>query len=71
MCTIFNISLGPPVGIPPSVRAPLEPIKGRAHTLEHKALESSLRKSHRHTSFHKLSQAIQHTVDVRFYAPVA
>jgi hypothetical protein len=34
--TLFNISPGPPVGTPLSVHAPLEPIKGRAHTLEHK-----------------------------------
>jgi hypothetical protein len=31
---LFNISPGLPVGILLSVRAPLEPIKGRAHTLE-------------------------------------
>jgi hypothetical protein len=36
MCMLFNMSLGPPVGTPLSVRAPLEPIKGRVHTLEHK-----------------------------------
>jgi hypothetical protein len=34
MCTLFNISPGPPVGAPLSVRAPLEHIKGRACTLE-------------------------------------
>jgi hypothetical protein len=34
MCTIFDMSPGPSVGIPLSVRAPLELIKGRAHTLE-------------------------------------
>jgi hypothetical protein len=36
ICTLFNISPDPPVGTPLSVRAPLEPIKGRAYTLEHK-----------------------------------
>jgi hypothetical protein len=36
MCTLFNISPGPPIETPLSVRAPLEPIKGRARTLEHK-----------------------------------
>jgi hypothetical protein len=36
MCTLFNMSPSPPVGTPLSVRAPLEPIKGRAHMLEHK-----------------------------------
>jgi hypothetical protein len=35
-CTLFNMSLGPPVGAPLGVRAPLEPIKGRACSLEHK-----------------------------------
>jgi hypothetical protein len=35
MCTLFNISPDPSVGAPLSVRAPLEPIKGRARTLEH------------------------------------
>jgi hypothetical protein len=44
MCTLFNMSPGPPVGIPLSVRAPLELIKGRARMLEHKfhELTSSL-----------------------------
>jgi hypothetical protein len=36
VCTLFNRLPGPPVGAPPSVRAPLEPIKGRACTLEHR-----------------------------------
>jgi hypothetical protein len=31
---LFNISPGPPVGVPLSVHAPLEHIKGRARTLE-------------------------------------
>jgi hypothetical protein len=34
---LFNMSLDPPVRTPFSIRAPLEPIKGRAHTLEHKS----------------------------------
>jgi hypothetical protein len=34
MCMIFNMSPDPPVGTPLSVHAPLEPIKGRARTLE-------------------------------------
>jgi hypothetical protein len=36
MCTLFNMSPGPLVGASLSVRAPLEPIKGRARTLEHR-----------------------------------
>jgi hypothetical protein len=38
MCILFNMSPGPPVGTPLSVRALLEPIKGRARTLEQKKL---------------------------------
>jgi hypothetical protein len=63
MCTLFNISPDPPVGAPLSVRAPLEPIKGRARTLEHKFSQA-------HRSLTN-SQAIQHTVDVEYYAPAA
>jgi hypothetical protein len=37
MCALFNISPGPPVGTPLNVRAPFEPIKGRARALEHKS----------------------------------
>jgi hypothetical protein len=62
MCTLFNMSPGPPVGVPFSVRAPLKPIKGIARMLEHKF--------HRHTKVHTL-QTIHHTVDVAFYAPAA
>jgi hypothetical protein len=36
MRTLFNMSPGPPIGILLRVRAPLEPIKWRARTLEHK-----------------------------------
>jgi hypothetical protein len=36
MCTLFIMSPSLPVGAPLSVRAPLEPIKGRARTLEQK-----------------------------------
>jgi hypothetical protein len=36
VCTLFNRMSGPPVGAPLSVRAPLEPIKGRACMLDHK-----------------------------------
>jgi hypothetical protein len=36
VCTLFNVLPGPPVGAPLSVCAPLEPIKGRARSLEHK-----------------------------------
>jgi hypothetical protein len=50
MCMLFSISLGPPVGISLSIRAPLEPIKGRVRMLEHKF--------HEHTRTHKLSQAL-------------
>jgi hypothetical protein len=34
MRTLFNMSPGPPIGTPLSVRAPLEPIKGRARMLD-------------------------------------
>jgi hypothetical protein len=46
MCTLFNMSPGPPVGTPLSVHAPLRPIKRRARTLQHKF--------HELTSSHKL-----------------
>ena len=62
LCTISNISPGPPVGAPLSVRAPLGHIKGRARPLEHRltqALANSLSRG----------KAIQHTVDVEYYAP--
>jgi hypothetical protein len=66
MCTLFNISLGPPVGTPLSVHAPFEHIKGRACTLEAQI----------HT--HVMAavpppnlQIIHHTVDVGYYAQVA
>jgi hypothetical protein len=36
MGTLFNMLPGPPAGTPLSVRAPLEPIKGRARTLQDK-----------------------------------
>jgi hypothetical protein len=36
MCTLSNMSPGPPVVAPLSVCAPLEPIKGKARSLEHK-----------------------------------
>jgi hypothetical protein len=62
MCTLFNMSLGPHVGASLNVHAPLEPIKGRACTLEHKF--------HEHRSFTN-SEEIQHTVDVEYYAPAA
>jgi hypothetical protein len=60
MRTLFNMSLDPPVGTPLSVRAPLEPIKRRAHTLEHKF--------HEHTQvfidsqkFHELTSNTTHS----------
>jgi hypothetical protein len=87
MCTLFNILPGPPVGTPLSVRVPLKSKKGRARTLElrfSEGLGGSRKLRHTHTSFlklskvlssltdtHKLLQAIQHTVDVGFYAPAA
>jgi hypothetical protein len=43
MCILFNMQPGPPVGAPFSVRAPLEPIKGRAHSLEHRFRKGSLK----------------------------
>jgi hypothetical protein len=60
MCMLFNISPGPPVGTPFSVRAPLELIKGIARTLEHRFHEltcshiSSL-KFHKFTHTRKLT----------------
>jgi hypothetical protein len=68
MSTLFNMSLGPPVGAPHGVHAPLEPIKGRAHTIEKRI--QRLPSSQALGSF-KISQAIQHTMDVGFYAPAA
>jgi hypothetical protein len=47
ICTLFNISPDPPVRAPLSVRAPLESIKGRARTLEHR-----LRRVHTHRKVH-------------------
>jgi hypothetical protein len=52
MCTLFNMSPGPSVGTPHGVRAPLEPIKGRAHTIE----KSS--GAFRDSQAHKLSEAL-------------
>jgi hypothetical protein len=71
MCTLFNISPGPPVGTPLSVRAPLEPKKGRARTLEYKLLQvpqaissflklTSLKLRHTHLKFHGLSEEFTH-----------
>jgi hypothetical protein len=34
VCILFNVSPGPPVGTPSSVRTPLKPIKGRVRPLE-------------------------------------
>jgi hypothetical protein len=68
MSTLFNMLPGPSVRTPHGVRAPLKPIKGRAHTIEHKI--QRLSSSQALGSF-KFSQAIQHTVDVGFYAPAA
>jgi hypothetical protein len=68
MSTLFNMSPGPPVGAPNGVRAPLEPIKGRAHMIERRIQRLSSSQALR--SF-KFSQAIQYTVDVGFYAPAA
>jgi hypothetical protein len=53
-CILFNMSPGPPVGTPHSVRAPLESIKGRAHTIR-----TETHKSYRHSEAFspKLSQA--------------
>jgi hypothetical protein len=41
VCALFNVSPGPPVGAPLNVRAPLEPIKGRERSLEHRKKEGS------------------------------
>jgi hypothetical protein len=57
MCTLFNMLPGPPVGTPLSVHAPLESIKGRAHTLEHK-LSQVPQDSHK---FHGHSIEFTHT----------
>jgi hypothetical protein len=57
MCTLFNMSPGPPVGTPLSVRAPLEPIKGRAHMLENKfSRVHELTSLHTHHKFHRHSE---------------
>ena len=47
LCTISNISLGPPVGAPLSVHALLGHIKGRARPLEHGFIQTQ-----GSTSFH-------------------
>jgi hypothetical protein len=62
MCMLFNISPGPPVGTPLSVCAPLEPIKGRARTLEWRsqAFTSSHNSSHTQ-KFHKLPSNTTHS----------
>jgi hypothetical protein len=77
-CTLFNMLLGPPVGAPLSVRAPLEPIKGRARTLEHKFDRHSEEYTHARVHTHAGSgvpppilQAIHHTVDIGYYAQAA
>jgi hypothetical protein len=68
MSTLFNMSLGPPIGSPHVVHSPLEPIKRRAHMIESKI--QRLPSSQALGSF-KFSQAIQHTMDVVFYALAA
>jgi hypothetical protein len=87
MCTLFNMSLDPSVGTPLSVRAPLEPIKGRTRMLEHRlshtklseALSDALSSSRTHTRKLTLTQSqlfltkISNTSHgvVGFYAPEA
>jgi hypothetical protein len=56
MCTLFNISPGPPVGTPLSVRAPLETIKGRARMLEPKFSQVFT-----HTEVHELPSNTTHS----------
>jgi hypothetical protein len=67
MCTIFNISPGPPIGAPLSVRAPLEHIKGRARVLEGQV--------HTHAGSAvpppNLQTILYHIVDVGYYAQAA
>jgi hypothetical protein len=58
MCMLFNMSPDPPVGTQLSVRAPLEPIKGRARTLEHTSFTNT--QVHKHTSLHKLLSNTTH-----------
>jgi hypothetical protein len=60
VCILFNRQPGPPVRAPLSVRTPLEPIKGRAHSLEHKVprLSQVLQAL---PGFSSSPQAIQHT----------
>jgi hypothetical protein len=50
MCTLFNMSPGPPVEALLSVRSPLEPIKGRARMSEYKFYRQ--RNSHTHKDSH-------------------
>jgi hypothetical protein len=71
MYTLSNMSPGPPVGALLSVRAPLEPIKGKACSLEQKFKRIQRLPSSQALGMVKFSQAIQHTVDVGFYAPMA
>jgi hypothetical protein len=69
MCTLFNMSLGPPIRIPLSVRTPLEAIKERAHTLELTHSIGLPKQALGSLKPFELSQAIQHIVDIGFYAP--
>src|SRR6185312_11616391 len=62
------------VGAPLSVRAPLGHIKGRARPLEHRwtrALEGHRDRPKFSQPSHSRGKAIQHTVDVGYYAPAA
>jgi hypothetical protein len=68
---LFDISLGPPVRTPLSVRAPLEPIKGRVRSLEHRLGEAlgSSGKLSRVPQVPQIYKQYSTQVDVRFYAP--
>jgi hypothetical protein len=68
MCMLFNMQPGPPVGAPLSVRTPLEPIKERARTLEHKSGKAFGSFQPQALSSHKQNNT---QVDVGFYAPAA
>src|SRR6185437_12214815 len=65
---VYNTSPGPHVGAPLSVRAPLGHIKGRARPLEHRSRRTQALAN---SPSHSRGKAIQHRVDVGYYAPAA
>src|SRR6185437_12120972 len=66
----YTTSLGPPVGDPTAMYAP--PLRYKRQALAvHNRLSSSLRHTSDSRRLSFTTQAIQHTVDVGYYAPAA